>query len=70
MLAAFSTAAGGAASELEDRAAQGQLEAARALVGRLETLAPELLRLVGGLSIDALGNRAGFAAGPGRTAGP
>src|SRR5262249_33324514 len=37
MVAAFSTVAGRAASELEDCAAQGQLEIARPLVGQLET---------------------------------
>jgi len=54
MVAAFSTVAGSVASELEDRAAQGQLEEARPLVARLETMAQELLRLAGGLSLEAL----------------
>jgi CheY-like chemotaxis protein len=54
MVAAFSTAAGGVASELEDRAAQGQLDESRPLVARLEAMAEELMRLVGGLSLDAL----------------
>jgi HPt (histidine-containing phosphotransfer) domain-containing protein len=58
MVAAFSTTAGALASDLEDQAAQGQLDEARALVGQLETLAPELMRLVGGLSLDALRNQA------------
>jgi CheY-like chemotaxis protein/HPt (histidine-containing phosphotransfer) domain-containing protein len=66
MVAVFSTVAGGVASELEDRAAQGQVEEARALVGQLETMAPELLRLVGELSLDALRDRAGASAEPGR----
>jgi PAS domain S-box-containing protein len=48
MVAAFSTVAGGVASELEDRAAQGQLEEAGPLAARLETMVEELLRLVGG----------------------
>jgi HPt (histidine-containing phosphotransfer) domain-containing protein len=48
MVAAFSTAAGGVASDLEDHAAAGRLEEARPLVARLETMAGELLRLVGG----------------------
>jgi CheY-like chemotaxis protein len=69
MVAAFSTVAGGVASDLEDQAAQGQLEEARALVARLETMAEELLRLAGGLSLDALRGQAGTAAEPGRTAG-
>jgi PAS domain S-box-containing protein len=70
MVAAFSTVAGGVASEVEDRAAQGQLEEARGLVGRLETMAEELMRLVGGLSLDALRGQAGGDAEPGRTADP
>jgi two-component system, sensor histidine kinase and response regulator len=61
-LAAFSTAAGGVASELEDLAEQGRLEEARPLVGQLNTMAGELLRLVGGLSPDALRSQAGTAA--------
>src|SRR5207302_4086790 len=51
MVAAFSTVAGGVASEREDHAARGQLEAARPMVGQLETMAQELMRLVGGLSL-------------------
>jgi PAS domain S-box-containing protein len=54
MVAAFSTAAGGVASDLEDHAAQGQLEEAQSLVASLETMAEALLRLVVGLSLDAL----------------
>jgi CheY-like chemotaxis protein len=54
VVAAFSTVAGGVASYLEDHAAQGRLEEARPLVGRLEALAPELLRLVEEVSLDAL----------------
>jgi two-component system sensor histidine kinase/response regulator len=70
MVAAFSTVAGGVASELEDLAAQGQLEEARPLAARLETMAEEFMRLVGGLSLDALRRQAGTAAEPGRTPGP
>jgi HPt (histidine-containing phosphotransfer) domain-containing protein len=70
MVAAFSTAAGGVASELEDRAAQGRLEEAPTLVRQLETMAEELLRLVSGLSPDALRGQVGTAAESGRTAGP
>ena len=70
IVATFSTVAGGVASELEDCAAQGQLEEARALVRQLETMTQELLRLVGGLSIDELRNQAGTAAGLGRTVRP
>jgi two-component system sensor histidine kinase/response regulator len=54
MLAAFSAVAGGVASDLEDHAASGQLEEARPLVQQLETMVPELLRLVGGLSLETL----------------
>jgi hypothetical protein len=39
MVAAFSTAAGAVASDLEDHAAQGQIEEARPLVAQLETMA-------------------------------
>ena len=38
MVAAFSTVAGGVASDLEDHAARGQLEEARPLVEQLETM--------------------------------
>jgi two-component system sensor histidine kinase/response regulator len=69
MVAAFSTVAGRVASDLEDQAAQGRLEEARPFVARLETMAEELMRLVGGLSLDALREQAG-AAEPGRITGP
>jgi PAS domain S-box-containing protein len=54
MVAAFSTGAGQVASELEDRAAQGLLDEARPLVGRLEPMVQELLQAVVGLSLEAL----------------
>jgi two-component system sensor histidine kinase/response regulator len=54
MVAAFSTVAGGVASDLEDQAAQGRLEEARPLVGQLETMADELVRLASGLSLESL----------------
>ena len=54
MTAAFSTLAGGVASELEDHAAQSQFEQARPLVGQLETMAQELMRVVDGLSLETL----------------
>src|SRR5262249_1316533 len=54
MLAAFSTLAGGLASELEDRASRGEFQEAGALIARLRAIAPELLRAVEGLSIEAL----------------
>jgi PAS domain S-box-containing protein len=64
MVAAFSTLAGGLASELEDHAAQGRLEEARPLVGRLETMAAELRRVADGLSIETLRHHAGVADDP------
>jgi PAS domain S-box-containing protein len=58
LLFAFSTAAGNVASDLEDHAAQGQFEEAQLLVERLETMTQELLRLVGGLSLETLRRQA------------
>src|SRR5204863_5445763 len=58
LLFAFSTVAGNVASDLEDHAAQGQLEEAQPLVERLETMAQELMRLVGGLSLETLRHQA------------
>ncbi len=54
LLSVFSTQAGSIASDLEDHAAQGQLDEARPLVGKLETLTQELIRQVDGLSLEAL----------------
>jgi CheY-like chemotaxis protein len=64
MVAAFSTMAAGVASELEDHAAQGQLEEARPLVGQLETMAQELMRAVDGLSLETLRQQTGPADDP------
>ena len=64
MLAAFSTAAGGLASELEDQAAQGRFEEARPLVGRLESMTGELMRLASGLSLQTLRQQIEAADGP------
>jgi hypothetical protein len=58
LLLAFSTVAGNVASDLDDHAAQGQLEEARPLVERLETMTQELMRLVGGLSLESLRRQA------------
>jgi CheY-like chemotaxis protein len=58
LLFAFSTVAGNVASDLEDHAAQGQLEEARTLVERLEPMTRELMRLVGGLSLESLRRQA------------
>jgi hypothetical protein len=70
MVAGFPSAAGGVASELEGQAAQGELEEAQPLAGRLETMAEELMRLAGGRSLDALRDLARGAAAPCRTTGP
>jgi len=70
MVAAFSTVAGGVASDLEDHAARGQLEEARPLVGQLEMMAQELMRLTGGLSLDTLRHQAEATDDPTRTASP
>jgi CheY-like chemotaxis protein len=70
MLATFSTAAGGVASDLEDCAAEGQLDEAQPLAARLEAMAEELLQLAGGLSLDTLLDQGGGAADPGRPASP
>jgi signal transduction histidine kinase/DNA-binding response OmpR family regulator len=58
LLFAFSTAAGNVASDLEDHAAQGRLEEAQPLVESLGTMTLELMRLVGGLSLEALRRQA------------
>jgi len=55
------------ASDVEDLAAQGQLDDARPLVGQLESMAQELVRDVAGLSFDALRQLAGSAANPNQT---
>ena len=70
LVAAFSTVAGDVASDLEDQAAHGQLEEARPLVEQLEAMAQELIRLVGGLSLEALRQQAGAAGDRHRTASP
>jgi CheY-like chemotaxis protein len=54
MVAAFSTAAGAVASELEDLAAQGRLDDATPLMWRLETMAQRLMEQVTGLSLETL----------------
>ncbi len=68
MVAAFSTLAGGVASDLEDLAAQGRLEEARPLVARLESMADELVRLANGLSLETLRKQTGSADDANRTA--
>jgi two-component system sensor histidine kinase/response regulator len=58
MIAAFSSVAGAVASNLEDLAADGQLEEARPLVEQLETMTREMIRLVGELSLETLQHQA------------
>jgi CheY-like chemotaxis protein len=54
MVGAFSSVVGGTASELEDYAGQDRLDMAGPLVEQLETMAPELMRAVDGLSLEML----------------
>ena len=70
LLFVFSTVAGNVASDLEDHAAQGQLDEAQPLVERFQAMTRELIRLVGGLSLDTLRDQAKAAAQPGQPAGP
>ena len=67
MVSAFSTVAGGVASQLEDYAAQGQFEEARPLIEQLEPMTRELMRLADGLSLETL--NLGGAGARGRPAG-
>jgi hypothetical protein len=62
----FSVVAGELAGTLEDLAAGGLSDRAAAVVDELERRAQELLRQVGGLSLEALGDLA-MAAERGRT---
>jgi PAS domain S-box-containing protein len=61
LLFAFSPAAGNVASDLEDRATQGQLDDAQPLADRLQTMTQDLLRLASGLSLETLRRQAGRA---------
>ncbi len=70
LLSAFSTVAGGVASDLEDQAAGGRLDESRRLVEQLEVMARELLLQVDGLSIEALRDQAGAAGDRDWTASP
>jgi len=58
MLAAFSTAAGAVASDIEDHAARGQLDQAATLMEQLNTMARELPPVVADLSIESLRRQA------------
>jgi two-component system sensor histidine kinase/response regulator len=70
LLFAFSTAAGDAASDLEDHTAQGRLEEARPRVEQLEAMARELLGLAGSLSLETLRQQAEASGGRKRTSDP
>jgi two-component system sensor histidine kinase/response regulator len=54
MVSTFSSEAGGMASELEDRAAQGEMEASRRLAEQLAAVARDLVSQVEKLSLNAL----------------
>jgi two-component system, sensor histidine kinase and response regulator len=64
MLSEFSAAAGDLAGSLEDLAAGAQLDKAAPLLEQLEAIGRELIRQVGGLSIEALRSQAGAAVDP------
>jgi hypothetical protein len=70
LLSAFSTVAGGVASDLEDQAADGRLDECRPLVEQLGAMARELIEQVDGLSIETLRDQAGAAGDRDRTASP
>jgi PAS domain S-box-containing protein len=70
MVGAFSSVAGATASNLEDLAAQSQLEESGSLIAQLDTMCEELLRLVRGLSISDLRYLAASAAEPRSSARP
>jgi CheY-like chemotaxis protein len=54
MLSEFSAAAGDLAGSLEDLAAGSHLDGAAAILERLETMAPELVKQVDGITVEAL----------------
>jgi PAS domain S-box-containing protein len=59
MIAAFSTAAGGVSSDIEDHAARGELAETRPLVERLQAMAHELMELTPAITLDSLRRQAG-----------
>jgi hypothetical protein len=67
MLSAFSSVAGALASDLEDRAAAGQVEGTGPLVEELESLAHELLRVTSDLTLEILRREAQTTGGPDET---
>jgi CheY-like chemotaxis protein len=64
MIATFSSVAGAMASDLEDRAADGCLQACQPLVEQLDEIARELIKQIDGLSIETLRSRAAIVAVP------
>jgi hypothetical protein len=70
MMSIFSTVASGVASDLEELAAIGQIDEFRPLLERLETMATDLIRRAGGLSVEALRQQVGAAGNSGRTNEP
>jgi two-component system sensor histidine kinase/response regulator len=62
LLSAFSSVAGNVASDLEDRASQGELQEAKLLATRLKTMVEALSREVDGLSLASLQRQAERAA--------
>jgi CheY-like chemotaxis protein/HPt (histidine-containing phosphotransfer) domain-containing protein len=64
MLSAFSSVAGALASDLEDSAVGGQIEGTGPLVAELESMAHELMRMTGGLTLEMLRRQADAIAGP------
>jgi response regulator RpfG family c-di-GMP phosphodiesterase len=69
ILSAFSSVAGAVASDLEDRAAEGQIEGTEPLVADLESMAQELMRLTIGMTIATLRRQASWVEGPSGPAG-
>jgi PAS domain S-box-containing protein len=70
LLSAFSTVAGGLASDLEDQAAAGRLDKCRRLAEQVEATARDLVEQVDSVSIEALRAQAGAAGDRNRTAKP
>jgi HPt (histidine-containing phosphotransfer) domain-containing protein len=62
MIAAFSTAAGAVASEIEDHAARGELDDAAPLIEQLSAMARELPQVVANVSIESLRSEMGASA--------
>ena len=54
MLSEFSAAAGDLAGNLEELAAGSQLDEAAPILEQLETMAPELVKQIDGITVEAL----------------